>query len=120
MGLGPFVNYRPPSSYGPAMPPMMVTKESALVELDVEPTYWNGARRVACFRAHWEDEDCFFLAATEHLPLPATVKTLAEHAAMILTVGSRKVLKNRYFDEDGKSLLAAFETHMDVEFVHSL
>jgi len=120
MGIGPF-NYRPPGAYGPAVPPMMVTEQSALFELDVEPRHWsNGARRVACFRAHWEGKDCFFLAQTKHLAYPMTVQKLYEHSALVLTAGGRETMKDRYFDEDSKSLVEAFEAHLDVEYVHGL
>jgi len=103
------------------VPPMMITERSALFELDVEPRHWSGgARRIACFRAHWEGKDCFFLAPTEHLEFPMTVQKLCEHSVLVLTVGGRETVKDRYFDEDGKSLIDAFGSHLDVEYVHGL
>lgn len=121
MGLGPFVSYNPPGVYGPAVPPMMVTDRSALFELDVEPRHWPGLpRRVACFRAHWEGKDCFFLAPTQHLTFPMTLQALSEHSVLILTVAGRETVKDRYFDEDSKSLRDAVESHLDVEYVHAL
>lgn len=120
MGLGPFVQYNPPGVYGPAVPPMMVTDKSALFVIGVVPRYWKGTRNVACFRLSWEGRDCFFLASTEHLTFPMTPQKLFEHSCLILTAGTRETVKDRYFDEDSRSLRDAVEAHLDVEYVHAL
>jgi len=118
----PFNKYSIPwASGGITVPPMMVTDQSVLFEIDVDPRHWaGGPQHVACFRAHWEDKDCFFLAQTKHLTFPMTVQKLYEHSALVLTAGGRETVKDRYFDEDGKSLVEAFEAHLDVEYVHGL
>jgi hypothetical protein len=99
---------------------MMVTEQSVLFELDVGLSRWRGvSRRVACFRAHWDGKDCFFLAPTG-LTFPMTVKKLYEFSHLVLTVGSRDVVKDRYFDEDSRGLREAVASHLDVEYVHGL
>jgi hypothetical protein len=120
MGLGPFVNYQPPGVYGPAVPPILVTKESAFATLSVCALHWNKVYDVSCFRLRWDEKDCFFFAPADGIPYPMTTGTLMEHAYLVLAVSDRKVLKNRYFDEDGKVLFEAFEAHLDVEHVHAL
>jgi hypothetical protein len=112
---------RKTTDWAAAMPPMMVTDKSALFEIDVEPRHWsNGARRVACYRLPWEGKDCFFLAPTKHLTFPMTPQKLFEHSVLVLTVGGRETVKDRYFDEDSQSLRDAIEAHLDVEYVHAL
>jgi hypothetical protein len=99
----------------------MITERSALFELDVELHHWlHGPHRIVCFRAPWEGKDCFFLAPTKHLTYPMTIQKLFEHSVLVLTMAGRKVVKDRYFDEDGESLLGAVEGLLDVEYVHSL
>jgi hypothetical protein len=100
----------------------VIVEQDALVELDIEPIYWRGTRRVACFRAQWKDQDCFFLVPRwPSLRFPMSVETLWESSVLTVTAGSREVLKDRYFDEDGgQRLLAAFEAHLDVEYAHAL
>lgn len=102
------------------MPPVMITKKSALFDVDVTPQHWRGVRNVACYRLRWGGEDCFFLAPTGHLTFPMTPQKLFDHSVLVLTVGSRKVVKDGCFDEDGESLRAAVGPLLDVEFVHAL
>jgi hypothetical protein len=103
------------------MPPMMVTKESAFATLSIRGHNWDKKDfLVSCFLVHWEGRDCFFFAPAEGPPYPMTPKTLMEHSHLVITVSDRVEVKNRYFDEDGKILLEAFEAHLDVEHVHAL
>lgn len=116
MAIGPYPIYQPP-----AMPPMMITKESSLGSAEVN---FSDGRTVLyhLFTAPYNSRDCYYFVSDMALGgLPTNRLGIQKLADLgVYCEDWTATVKNR--DDDGlrKTIVEAFRNLLTVEGVHAL
>lgn len=121
MAVGPYQTYQPPGVFGPAVPPMMITKDSCLgSELVTLPD--GQSVRYYLFTAVYNTSDCYYFVNEDALSgLPTNrlgIQTIADLG--VYSQDWSVAVKNRDDKAFLRAVVKAFRNLLTVEEVHAL